>query len=69
MNINRGKFTLNNMEVKLNKIVEKYTSDMPSRVSIKLPKLKKVSVGDADKTKKIKLPKLKKVTQSEGVVV
>ena len=55
MSINRQKFTLKNMSKKLNKIIEKYTKDMPVNVGINLPKLKKSS-----NTPKINLPKLKK---------
>ena len=42
MKINREKFTLDKMTQKLDEILEKYTKDLPSQVSIKLPKLKKV---------------------------
>ena len=41
MNINRKKFTLNNMAKILNDVVEKYTKDLPAQVGIKLPKLKR----------------------------
>ena len=42
MNNNREKFTLNKMTKKLDDIMEKYTKELPSQVSIKLPKLKKM---------------------------
>ena len=57
---NVSKFTLNKMTEKLDKIMEKYTKDLPSQVQLKLPKLKKV---DKKEPPKIKLPKLKKVTE------
>ena len=56
---NRKKFTLNKMAVKLDEMMEKYTSDMPSQVSLNLPKLKKIKSKEPLKTK---LPKLKKVS-------
>ena len=59
---NRKKFTLNMMTEKLDEILEKYTSNLPSQVQLKLPKLKKVS-DDKKELPKIKLPKLKKVTE------
>jgi len=40
-------------------MMEKYTSDMPSQVSLNLPKLKKIKSKEPLKTK---LPKLKKVS-------
>ena len=43
MEKNREKFTLSKMTEKLDVIIEKYTKDLPSQVSIKLPKLKKSS--------------------------
>tara|TARA_R110000824_G_scaffold66026_7_gene171667 strand:- start:2401 stop:3756 length:1356 start_codon:yes stop_codon:yes gene_type:complete len=55
---NRDKFTLDKMADKLDEIMEKYTSNMPSQVGLKLPKLKKV---ESKELPKIKLPKLKKV--------
>jgi len=51
----------------LNEVVDKYTSDMPSQVSLKLPKLKKIKNNKED-LPKIKLPKLKRSTNPEGVV-
>ena len=59
---NREKFTLNMMTEKLDEILEKHTSNLPSQVQLKLPKLKKVS-DDKKELPKIKLPKLKKVTE------
>jgi len=64
MGVNRDKFTHKKMTELLNKIVDKYTQNLPSQVGLNLPKLKKVD-GDKTKLPKIKLPKLKKVT--EGV--
>lgn len=57
---NREKFTLNKMTEKLDEIIEKYTSNLPSQVQLKLPKLKKIGQSEPHK---IKLPKLKKVTE------
>ena len=58
---NRGKYSLNSMTTKFDKILAKYLpkfEEAPQQVDLKLPKLKKV--GDtAPKT--IQLPKLKKV--------
>jgi len=65
MDINRTKFTHKKMTELLNSIVGKYTSNIPSRVSLNLPKLKKVKKSEPPK---IKLPKLKKV-KKEGEVV
>ena len=65
MNLNRKYFTLKNMEIELDKIMEKYTTEMPTQVGLKLPKLKKVN---NESPTKIKLPKLKKVT-TQGVSV
>ena len=56
---NRENFTINKMADKLDEIMKKYTSNMPSQVGLKLPKLKKV---ESDKKPSIKLPKLKKVS-------
>ena len=42
MKINRNKFTLNKMTIKLDEIVEKYTSNIPQQVGLNLPKLEKV---------------------------
>ena len=55
---NRDKFTLNKMADKLDEIMKKHTSNIPSQVMLNLPKLKKV---ESKETPKIKLPKLKKV--------
>ncbi len=55
---NREKFTLDKMADKLDEIMKKHISDIPSQVGLKLPKLKKVK---SDEKPKIKLPKLKKV--------
>ena len=60
MNINRKKFTLNQMAEKLNEIVTPYIDKVPSQVKLNLPKLKKVGNSEPPK---IKLPKLKKVTE------
>ena len=58
---NRGKYSLNSMTKKFDRILVKYLpkfEEAPQQVDLKLPKLKKV--GDtAPKT--IQLPKLKKV--------
>ena len=59
------------MSNKLDKIVEKYTSDMPTQVTMELPKLKKVNKDIEplpEKMSKLKLPKLKKVTDSKQEV-
>jgi hypothetical protein len=63
MQVNRNKFTLSDMEKELDKIMEKYTSNLPSQVAIKLPIAKKVD--KVSEPKKIQLPKLKKVTSEE----
>ena len=60
MNINKDKFSLNEMTKKLDEIVTPYINKIPTQVDIKLPKLKKVTDS---KPPKIKLPKLKKVTE------
>ena len=60
MNINRKKFTLNQMAEKLNEIVTPNIDKVPSQVKLNLPKLKKVGNSELPK---IKLPKLKKVTE------
>ena len=60
MNINREKFTLDNMVKKLDEIVTPYIDKVPTQVGLKLPKLKKV---DNLESPKIKLPKLKKITE------
>ena len=60
MNINRKKFTLNQMAEKLNEIVTPYIDKVPSQVKLNLPKLKKVGNSELPK---IKLPKLKKITE------
>ena len=66
MNINRSKFTHKKMTELLNNIVDKYTENLPSQVSLNLPKLKKVGSSENKELPKIKLPKLKKVTEQEG---
>ena len=58
MATNRQKFTLKKMTLKLDEIIKKHTSSMPTQVGLNLPKLKK-----NDGTKKIELPKLKKMTK------
>ena len=58
MHENREKFTLDKMADKLDEMMKKYSSNIPSQVKLNLPKLKKVNKSD---TPKIKLPKLKKV--------
>ena len=55
---NREKYTLSKMADKLDDIMNKHTTDIPSQVGLKLPKLKKVRDSESPK---IKLPKLKKV--------
>ena len=51
------------MSVKLDEIVEKYTSHLSTQVSLNLPKLKKVEKDSGDSLPSIKLPKLKKITK------
>ena len=68
MKNNKSKFTLNNMSADLDKMMDKYTSSIPSQVNLNLPKLKKVNNTKNDLTK-LKLPKLKKVTEDIGVSV
>ena len=68
MNVNREKFTHKKMTELLNSVVDKYTGDIPSQVSLKLPKLKKPGSSENKELPKIKLPKLKKVT-TEGATV
>jgi hypothetical protein len=54
------------MTEKLDEIMEKHTSSLPSQVQLKLPKLKKVGESEPPK---IKLPKLKKnaeVSNADG---
>ena len=68
MNVNREKFTHKKMTELLNSVVDKYTGDIPSQVSLNLPKLKKVGSSENKELSKIKLPKLKKVT-TEGATV
>jgi|7_EtaG_2_1085326.scaffolds.fasta_scaffold00666_20 glycosyltransferase involved in cell wall biosynthesis len=62
---NRKKYTLQEMQKLLTEIVEKYTSNLSTPVSLQLPKLKKVgteSPMQSDSSPpKIKLPKLKKI--------
>ena len=58
-----GKYNLSNkltdkVNYYANKIIEKYTSNLPSSVSLKLPKLKKLN---KQKSSPVKLPKLKRV--------
>jgi glycosyltransferase involved in cell wall biosynthesis len=63
MNENREKFTLSKMSEKFDEIMEKYTKNVATQVSLNLPKLKKVNKSE-DKTNslpKLKLPKLNKV--------
>jgi len=67
MNNNRKKFTLKNMNVELDVIMDKYTTGLPQQVSVNLPELKKVN-DNPSKLPELKLPKLKKVT-SEGASV
>ena len=57
-NKNIENFSMKIMTEKFNKIIEKYTSNLPSSVSLKLPKLKKLN---KQKSSPIKLPKLKRV--------
>ena len=68
MNVNREKFTHKKMTELLNSVVDKYTGDIPSQVSLNLPKLKKVGSSETKELPKIKLPKLKKAT-AEGATV
>ena len=62
MEINRNKFTLNNMTKAFDDIMSNKT-DIPQQVSLKLPSLKKVKPKDKKISPTIKLPKLKKVTE------
>ena len=66
MDENREKFTLKNMTVKLDDLMNKYLSDIPTQVEMKLPKLKKIT-DDNTEPPKMKLPKLKKVTSEVDV--
>tara|TARA_Y100000034_G_scaffold403_1_gene532 strand:+ start:6 stop:1376 length:1371 start_codon:yes stop_codon:yes gene_type:complete len=66
MSVNRDKFTYKKMTELLNNIVDKYTENIPSQVSLNLPKLKKIGSSENKKIPKIKLPKLKKVTEQVG---
>ena len=61
MTKNREIFTLDKMVEQLDKVMEKYTSDIPSQVKLNLPKLKKGNTN----VSKLKLPKLKKITNTE----
>ena len=65
MRDNREKFTHKKMTELLNKIVDKYSKNIPTQVGLNLPKLKKIKNNKSQ----IKLPKLKKVTNSEGASV
>ena len=65
MYTNRNKFTLKNMVTKLDDIMEKYLSNIPSEVKLNLPKLSKSKNSEPPK---IKLPKLKKINK-EGAIV
>jgi hypothetical protein len=56
MHENREKFTLDKMADKLDEIMKKHISDIPSQVGLKLPKLKK-----KEETQSLELPKLKKI--------
>ena len=58
---NRREFSLKQMAVEFNHILDDVINKMPKPVSLKLPKLKKVG-GNSKKPAQIKLPKLKKVT-------
>jgi len=64
---NREKFTHKKMTELLNSVVDKYTENIPSQVSLNLPKLKKVGVNKKEPSS-LKLPKLKKVSR-EGAVI
>jgi biopolymer transport protein ExbD len=65
MYTNRNKFTLKNMSIKLDNIMEKCLVNTPSEVKLNLPKLSKTKTSEPPK---IKLPKLKKIDK-EGVTV
>ena len=59
--VNKSKFSLSNMKVDFEKILDKYLPNFeaaPQQVNLKLPKLKKVG---QEAPSAIKLPKLKKV--------
>ena len=64
MEINRKKFTLENMVKELDNIMEKHSQGTPKQVQLNLPKLKKVE----DNSQSVKLPKLKKVTNQGAAV-
>ena len=66
MKTNRNKFTLNKMSEKLDDIITKAISHIPSEVGLQLPKLKKVSDSKSEPPK-IKLPKLKKLSSKASV--
>jgi len=70
MNINREKFTHIKMTELLNKVVDKYTQNLPTQVGLQLPKLKKVG-KELKELPKLKLPTLKNVTadKTEGAIV
>jgi glycosyltransferase involved in cell wall biosynthesis len=59
--INKAKFSLDAMTVKLGKILDKYVPEFPKEVALQLPKLKKVGEKTSKPTENIQLPKLKKV--------
>ena len=58
LEINKKKFSLDNMSKKLNDIISKFIENIPIQQELKLPKLKKI---EKTSTEKIKLPKLKRV--------
>ncbi len=61
MEENREKFTLNKMTEKFDVIMEKYTKNISSQVSLNLPKLTKVKKDEKPSLPKLNLPKLNKV--------
>jgi len=61
MEDNRNTFTLKKMSEKFDEIMEKYTKNISSQVSLNLPKLKKVDKDEKPSLPKLNLPKLNKV--------
>jgi len=66
MKINRDKFTLEKMAVKLDEITKPILDNISSQVKLNLPKLKKVD-NSSTSTPSIKLPKLKNLSEKASV--
>ena len=66
MKINRDKFTLEKMAVKLDEITKPILDSISSQVKLNLPKLKKVN-NSSTSTPSIKLPKLKNLSEKASV--